>query len=254
MKCILLSILLPLAANLQAQPFDLGFEDSLLSQVEGNDRWYTPQEDYLSYTAAIVRTEALQGERALQITAKESKLAEKISDAYSASISQTFDASLYKGQRVRFSAFAKRISGDGEAKLFMTVRRDDRAYEREEAVDPSKTKWKRYEIIADVSPTAKEIVIRVLTYEECSLLFDSLTFEIVDKSVMTEREKRSFYRVVDFYQGFTKLWVYEGEISYITGSSNGGTIIMKNARTHRFNELPQSLIDRVNKRHDEEKR
>lgn len=254
MKFIFICALIVCSETSSAQPFDLGFEDSLLSTVAGNDRWYTSQEDFLTYTAEARKMEARQGERALVITARESKLTDKVSDAYSAAVSQTFDASFYRGQRIRFSAFAKRISGDGDAKLVMIVRYGDRAYERDQEVDPSKTKWKHYELIADISPVATEIVIRLQTYDECSIVFDSLTFEVVDKSVMTEREQREYYRMVEFYEGFTKQWVYEGEISYITGTRSGGTIVMKNARQYRFNGLSQALIDRVNKRYEERKR
>lgn len=251
---LLILLFLPTGIAL-GQPFDLGFEDSLISNSPGPGHWQSHDDSYLHYTAEIVPNPGFQGKRALLITAKGSSLSDDIRDPSTAVISQTFDAGPYTGKRIRYSLFAKRISGDGDGELLMIVHRGNAgAYNVNEEFDPSSAKWKQYEIIADIRPSATEIVIRIQTKGECSILFDSVAFEIVDKTVMTEREKRAYYRVVEFYEGFTKQWVYEGEIRYINGSSLGGTIVMTNGRQYRFNRLAQGLIDRINKKYEDGKK
>jgi hypothetical protein len=254
MKLLLLFLLLLATRTALGQPVDLGFEDSLISNADGLGHWQAHDDSFLHYRAEVLTGIAVQGNRALQITARESQLAAEVKYPSTGVVSQTFDATPYLGKRIRYSAFARRVAGEGEAELMLLVHRgNEGAYNLNASVDPSSTKWKEYEIIADIRPTATEIVIRIQTKGDCSILFDSVAFEVVNKNVRTEKEEKAYYRVIYFYEGFTEKWVYEGEIRLINGTNLGGTIVMTNGRQYRYNKLSQSVIDRVNRKYRNEK-
>jgi hypothetical protein len=98
---------------------------------------------------------------------------------------QTFNARIYRGQRIRFSGFVKAIDAEG-AGLWMRVdgsRRKNLAFDNMSPRPITGTvEWKKYEIVLDVPEQSESISFGLLT-QKGQLWMDDLKFEEVGKDV-----------------------------------------------------------------------
>lgn len=157
-----------------------GLEDGELGKVP--DGWFFPPVcKEAGYTLALSDVQPFAGKRCAVL----SRPADAAGEGFG-NILQSFDATGYRGKRVRFRAAVRAdVAGDGnQAMLWLRVDRakDETGFFDNMADRPIKAKeWKHYEIVGDVAEDAQSIVLGMLLLGNGSAALDDVSFEIVDK-------------------------------------------------------------------------
>jgi hypothetical protein len=131
---------------------------------------------------------AFAGKRAARIDSRAAK-AERNSFG---NLSQSIDATPWRGKHVRFRAMVAVTEGGGEGRAQLWFRVDRTSADGTPSVgffdnmgdrpitSPS---WARYEIVGDVADDAQSILMGVLTIGPCVVLFDDASLEVADSDV-----------------------------------------------------------------------
>jgi hypothetical protein len=108
---------------------------------------------------------------------------------------QTVAADDYRGKRVRFSAYVKTAGVDDWAGLWMRVDTQSGmgAFDNmEPRAIKGTTDWKKYDVVLDIAPDAKDVAFGVLLSAAGQVWIDGITIEVVDKSVKTTDVQESY--------------------------------------------------------------
>ncbi|MHC4768945.1 MAG: hypothetical protein ACYTEI_09570, partial [Planctomycetota bacterium] len=159
------------------QPRTYDFERDTPGRVP--DGWSVPT---AGTTAAVTAESPAQGKQCVE-------LAKQGSQSFG-NLMQTFDATRYRGYRVRFSASVRMAGGPGEAargraQLWMRV---DRPGGRMGFFDNMgdrpirSSEWNEYEIIGDVDPDAQRLNLGLMVHGPGKALLDDVSFEVMGKA------------------------------------------------------------------------
>jgi len=107
-------------------------------------------------------------------------------------LGQVVDAALYRGKRVRFSAFLRTDKVAKWSGLFMRIDSPDHDPKHALAIDAMErrpirgtTGWARVEVVLDVAPEASQIVLGLTLTGAGTVWIDEVRLEVVDRSVPT---------------------------------------------------------------------
>jgi hypothetical protein len=117
---------------------------------------------------------------------------------------QMFDASEYRGKRLRVSAYIKSESIQKWAGMWMRIDRDQKPVAFDNMQDRAikgTQPWNRYEIVLDVDPKATQIAFGILLEGKGGAWIDDVAFDVVSEQVPItdmEKKKQSSPRNLDF--------------------------------------------------------
>lgn len=162
-----------LLSNAFAQPINLSFEQTNDSgQVVG---WFNPTAADGPTEISLVNEDSPEGSRHLKI-----QFSTNASSGFS-NVMQRFDATPYRGKRVRFKAAVRLESLWGAAQLWMRVdRKDDKIgfFDNMDDRQIRDTAWRYYTIEGDVAHDANDVNIGMFVVDGATAHLDNVTFEV----------------------------------------------------------------------------
>ena len=151
--------------------------------------WRMPQTlRDLGYEAGPEREDVHRGALAARI---DSRAATPEPNSFG-NLMQSFDATLWRGKRVRYRAAVKvaEREADGRAQLWLRVDRPGAGntprpgfFDNMDDRPITSGDWKSYEIVGDIDTDAQMIVLGTLTLGSCLVLVDEASFELVESDV-----------------------------------------------------------------------
>jgi C-terminal processing protease CtpA/Prc len=190
-------------------PKNLGFEEGQPGEVPPG--WHLSSVAKSNgYTAKIVTDKPESGRQAAEVALEGER---KDANAFGNLLS-FFDATPYRGKRIRFRAAvrAEVSGGESQAALWLRVDREGGAmgfFDNMEDRPIRSSEWKTYEITGDVAPDAKNIFVGMMLFGQGKAWIDSGSFEVLG-SVETRHEpaRPLIGRGLDNLIAFTRLFGY----------------------------------------------
>jgi C-terminal processing protease CtpA/Prc len=166
------------AAFSQTGPQNLNFESGDEGGVPQGWRVTDPRGgDKPGYTAKLTHEQAKEGKYCAELA--------YLGDARGrfGTLKQDFDASAYRGKRIRFRAAVRdEVVGYSAAQLWVTVERlggEDGFYGSTEDHPIREKEWRYYEIIGDIDPDAERISISLMLVSSGKAWIDDASFEVL---------------------------------------------------------------------------
>lgn len=100
---------------------------------------------------------------------------------------QTFDATKYRGKRVRFAGYLKLDGVSNGAALYLAFTKENEMLSIDQALVSGTLAWQRHDLVVDVPENADSILIGQQLIGGGIVHADDLSFETVDKSVPLTR-------------------------------------------------------------------
>ena len=191
----------PLTAN-------LGFEQGQPGEVPPG--WFNPSVARDNgYTAKIVTDKPESGKQAVLVTLE----GERKGPNSFGNLMTFFDATPYRGQRIRFRAAVRaEVEAGNQAALWVRVDREGgaRGFFDNMADRPiTSAEWKTYEISGEVAPDAKAIYLGMMLIGEGKAWIDSASFETLGAAVNADEPAWPLdARGLDNLAAFTRLLGY----------------------------------------------
>jgi C-terminal processing protease CtpA/Prc len=189
-----------------AQPFNLGFEFSPEGKLP-TGWWINDDYKQKNFVALATREQARTGQQSILIVnSKFKSMSPEAAKSEPAAISQTIDAHLYRGRKLRVSVFGKgaQDAGDGFRIWIKDVFYDNEggSYRQKEGFI-STTEWTKDEIEFTVNKNADMIAIGVETRGKGPYFFDDFNIEYADREdvenialrPISEQEKKDIYNL-----------------------------------------------------------
>jgi C-terminal processing protease CtpA/Prc len=210
----LLAVLLPAVAAAQAPALptapttNLGFEDGKPGEIPPG--WFSPsfaREN--GYTAKIVADRPESGKQAALVALEgEGKDPQAFGNLLT-----YFDATSYRGKRIRFRAAVRaEVAAGNQAALWLRVDREGNAmgfFDNMADRPITSSEWKTYEISGEVAPDAKVIVLGMMLKGQGKAWIDSASFEVLGARVNADEPARPLdARGLDNLAAFTRLLGY----------------------------------------------
>lgn len=154
-----------------------------LAAAEKPEGWFLSGADRASYTIEVDRSVFREGKSS-------ARLASNGKPTGFGTMMQSFDATEYRGKRLRLSAFVKANNVVSWAGLWMRVDGPDKTeplafdnmYDR--PIDGT-VPWKRFEVVLDVASNARAIAFGILLDGTGTVWLDEVTLDVVNKTVPT---------------------------------------------------------------------
>jgi C-terminal processing protease CtpA/Prc len=162
------------------------------------------------YTATIVTDRPEAGRQAAQVALE----GEKKDPRAFGNLLSFFDATPYRGKRIRFRAAVRaEVSGaESQAALWLRVDRENGAmgfFDNMEDRPIRSSEWKTYEITGDVAPDAKNIYLGLMLNGQGKAWIDSASFETIGTVETRHEPARPLEgRGLDNLIAFTRLFGY----------------------------------------------
>jgi C-terminal processing protease CtpA/Prc len=214
----LLALALFLPASLFAQaaqapaplpaPINLDFEQGQPGEVPPG--WFNSSfAKNNGYTAKIVTEKPEAGRQAVQVALEGER---KDSNAFG-NLLTYFDATPYRGKRIRFRAAVRaEVSGGNQAALWLRVDREGGAmgfFDNMADRPIRSSEWKTYEITGEVAPDAKTIFLGLMLLSEGKAWIDSASFEALGTAETRHEPARPLAgRGLENLTAFTRLFGY----------------------------------------------
>lgn len=243
--------------NLFAQtgPLNLGFEDPIIYSHffdRKSRNWSThPLNDSTCfYNTTTTENEYYRGKYSLMIRPNEyTHNVDKIISPYFDGIRQEIDAQLFRGKRVRYSIYSKSLLGEERGHIGYAIISNSSILRKDNfKFSPSTSKWKQYEFVFDVDSQATSILLSIFMTGKGTTLFDSVSFDVIDKSIKTRQEKMlqdSKHSIVQFFNGQQSYSVTSTDISYISGTHDQGVVFLKNGQQIRYTYFPKESFNKI---------
>jgi hypothetical protein len=126
-------------------PKDLDFEDSIISDHAVSQKWCRGfvQSKAITHGESVLTSDAYHGTHALTITSKNDQ---------DETVSQFFDATPFRGLRVKYDIVAKRISSSGGGVPWLMVENDKYRSAFDKSMFPSvvSREWRHFTILEDI--------------------------------------------------------------------------------------------------------
>ena len=190
--------------NVQAHPINLDFEQGSIGAVP--DGWVCPTKGYL---AQLSDQQTQSGKRAALLESQSSD-----ARAPFGNLMQAFDATPFRGHRVRFKAFVRsETAGESAAAyLWMRVDRPENKigfFDNMAGRPIRSVEWKAYEIIGDIDDDAAVLNLGMLLIGQGKAWIDTASFEDLGRLVVRAEPPRPFTgRGLDNVIAFTRLTGY----------------------------------------------
>jgi C-terminal processing protease CtpA/Prc len=173
---------LSLGANADTGPVNLDFESGQLGQVPTG--WFLPRPSLdAGYAARLIEDRPRQGRRCGLLTGEN----QKGSGSAFGNLMQTFDATTYRGRRVRFRAAVRaEVAGAGnQGQLWIRVDRKGSNFGFFDNMDDRPivaASWRDYQIIGDVAADAESISLGLMLIGGGRVWLDAVSFEAIGKA------------------------------------------------------------------------
>ena len=164
------------------------------------------------YTAKIVTDKPASGRQAVEVTLE----GERKDPRAFGNFMTFFDATPYRGKRVRFRAAVRaEVAGRDTAALWLRVDREGGAQGFFDNMDDRpivSPEWKTYEITGEVAPDAKVIFMGMMLLHQGKAWIDAASFEVVGVAVTRHEPARPLAgRELENLTAFTRLF---GDVRY----------------------------------------
>src|SRR5262245_59397174 len=174
-----IALLAAVPAQAPTGPGNLDFEEDLGTAASG---WFAPPAVAESYDAKLVAENAKSGKRCALIASRGNPKPEHFGN-----LMQSFDATPYRGRRVRFRA-AVRIEPQaprGQARLWLRVDRQGGQpgfFDNLGNRPVTAREWKVYEIVGEVAEDAVAVNVGCMLIGTGKAWFDSASFEVLGQA------------------------------------------------------------------------
>ncbi len=189
-------------------PINLDFEQGQPGEVPPG--WFNSSAAKTNgYTAKIVTDKPNSGKQAVLVTLEGER---KDPQAFG-NLLTFFDATPYRGKRIRFRAAVRAEVGAGnQAALWLRVDREGGAmgfFDNMRDRPITSPEWKTYEISGEVAPDAKAIFLGLMLLREGKVWVDSASLEVLGAAVNADEPARPLdARGLDNLVAFTRLLGY----------------------------------------------
>lgn len=176
--CLLVVPCLAAAAAPAPGPSNLGFESGQPGQVPSG--WFIPSTPQKAgYSAVLQRSGCKSGSGCALLSTPASPSPQGFGN-----LMQTFDASAYRGKRIRFRAWVRveAPAGEGQAQLWLRVDRPSRQmgfFDNMGDRPITSPEWRSYEISGQVEPDALYLNLGVMVIGKGRAWIDDASFETV---------------------------------------------------------------------------
>jgi C-terminal processing protease CtpA/Prc len=189
-------------------PINLDFEQGQPGEVPPG--WFSPsfaREN--GYTAKIVTDKPESGKQAVLVTLE----GERKDPKAFGNLLTFFDATSYRGKRIRFRAAVRaEVEAGNQAALWVRVDREGGAmgfFDNMANRPITSSGWKTYEISGEVAPDAKAIFLGMMLQGQGRAWIDSASFEVLGAVVNADEPARPLdVRGLDNLAAFTRLLGY----------------------------------------------
>jgi C-terminal processing protease CtpA/Prc len=189
-------------------PINLDFEQGRPGEVPPG--WFNSSAAKTNgYTAKIVTDQPNSGKQAVLVTLE----GERKDPKAFGNLLTFFDATPYRGKRIRFRAAVRAEVGAGnQAALWLRVDREGGAvgfFDNMADRPITSSEWKTYEISGTVDPDAKAIFVGLMLLSQGKAWIDSTSFEVLGAAVNADEPARPLdARGLDNLVAFTRLLGY----------------------------------------------
>jgi C-terminal processing protease CtpA/Prc len=177
MRCLFVLLLFTCTAIAQSAPANLGFEAGEAGALPEGWKAASPRGGANpGYTAKLTRDQAKQGTYCAE-------LASEAGASGFGNLMQSFEATAYRGKRVRFRAAARtdgQTSGPGQLWLRVDRQGGEVGFFDNMSDRPVRDQeWKYYEITGDIDPDAERINIGVILIGTGKVWIDDASFQVL---------------------------------------------------------------------------